>query len=170
MGSTLKPGGIRAVCDDFKSVFVMGAYGLGAVYQNFEVITAGFTPGMFVDPGAATVGTEEQCTIGATTSVLAYGHAEVDFGVVANCSVAYVATDSVPVIMYHWNPGALLRNLPTTDPGGDKGPGVFAGTTSGTAGRIQAAELSTGCNIRTQDFILNAAVDDIVGWIETFAP
>jgi len=170
MGSTLKPGGIRAVCDDYKTVFVMGAYGLGAVYQNFEVITAGFTPGMFIDPGAATVGTEEQCTIGATTSVLAIGHAEVDFGVMDNCSVAYNTTDSAPIIMYHWNPGALLRNLPTTDPGGDKGPYTFCGTTSGTAGRIQQAELSTGVMIRAQNFVLNTAVDDIVGWIETYAP
>ena len=170
MGSTIVPGGIRAVIDDYKSVFVMGPHGLGAVYENFEIITAAFTPGMFVDPGAATVGTEMQCTIGATTSVLALGHAECDFGQIDNCSVAYQLADSVPLILYHWNWGALLRNLPTTDPGGDKGPYTFCGTTSGTAGRIQQAELSTGCNIRAQDFVLNAAVDDIVGWIENFAP
>jgi len=170
MGSTIVPGGKRAICDDYKSVFVQGPHNLGSVIQNFEIITAAFNPGMFIDMGAATVGTEMQCTIGATGSVASIGVAECDFGQINDCSVAYQLADSVPILMWHWNWGALLRNLPTTDPGGDKGPGVWAGTTSGTAGRIQAAELTTGCNIRTQDFILNAAVADIVGWIENFAP
>ena len=170
MGSTIVPGGKRATIDDHKIVFVQGAYNLGSVWQNFEIITAGFNAGMTVDMGAATVGTEMQCTIGANASVSTIGIAEADFGQIADCSVAYAITDSVPIIMYHWNPGALLRNLFTTDPGGDKGPGVWAGTTSGTAGKIQAAELTTGCNIRTQDFILNGAVANIVGWLETFAP
>ena len=163
MGSTLKPGGSRAVCDDYKTVFVQGAYNLGPVLQNF-------TPGMFVDQGAATVGTEEQCTVGANASVASIGVAEVDFGVISSCATAYVATDSAPIIMWHWNWGALLRNLPSVDPGGDKGPGTFAGTTSGTAGKWKIGTITTGANIRAQDFVANAAVLDFVGWIENFAP
>ena len=168
MGSTLKPGGIRAVCDDNRTVFVHGAYNLGGVLQNFEVVTAGFNPGMFVDP-LTTVGLEEQITIGADDSVVALGIAEVDFGVVASCATAYALTDSAPIIMYHWNPGALLRNIMTVDPGADKGPTSFLGTASGTAGKHKA-ELTKGVKLRVQDFILNGATDNVVAWIESFAP
>ena len=168
MGSTLKPGGIRAVCDDFKSVFVMGAYGLGSVLTNYEVVTAGFTPGMFVDP-IATVGLEEQVTIGATGSVVTFGVAEVDFGVVASCAVAYALTDSVPIIAIHWNPGALMRNLNTVDPGADVDAQAFYGTTSGTAGKFKA-DITSGAILRGQDFVVNGASADIVGWFESFAP
>lgn len=168
MGSTLKPGGKRAVIDDYKTVFVQGAYNFGAVYQNFEVVVAGFTPGMFVDP-MTTVGLEEQCTIGADGSVVAIAIAEVDFGVMKNCSVAYNTTDSAILIMRHWNVGALLRNIPTVDPGGDKGPTSFYGTTSGTAGKFKA-DLTSGVILRAQDFVANGATANIVAWFESFAP
>jgi len=170
MGSTLKPGGIRAEIDDYKTVFVQGAYNLGGVLQNFEVITAGFNPGMHVIQGAATVGTEQQCTVGGDACVDAIGVAEVDFGVVASCATAYVATDSAPIIMYHWNWGALLRNIMTVNPGADKGPGAFCGTTSGTAGKFKQGNFATGANLRAQDFVLNGATANIVAWIENFAP
>ena len=122
MGSTLKPGGRRAVSNDFETVFVQGAYNLGAVYENFEVVTAGFNPGMTVDP-KITVGLEEQCTIGANGSVVVIGIAEVDFGVMNDCSVAYNTTDSAILIKEHWNPGALLRNLQRVAAGADTHPG-----------------------------------------------
>ena len=168
MGSTLKPGGKRAVIDPFKTVFVQGAYNLGGVLQNFEVAVAGFRPGMFVDP-MTTVGLEMQCTIGADASVVALGVAEVDFGMVANATVAYIVGDSVPLILPHWNPGALLRNIPTEDPGGDKGPASYYGTNSGTDGLFQA-DLAKGVILRGQDFVANGATADIVAWFESFAP
>ena len=168
MGSTLKPGGKRAVCDIYKTVFVQGAYNLGGVLQNFEVETAGFRPGMFVDP-LTTVGLEMQCTIGADASVVALGVAEVDFGVVKNCTVLYAVTDSAPLILPHWNPGALLRNISTVDPGADKGPTSYYGTNSGTAGKFQA-DLAKGVILRSQDFVANGATADIVAWFESFAP
>ena len=124
MGSTLKPGGSRAVCDDYKTVFVMGAYGLGPVIENFEVVTAGFNPGMTVDP-LTTVGLEEQCTIGANASVVVIGIAEVDFGVMASCATAYNTTDSAKVLRPHWNPGALLRNLIKVAALADTHPGDY---------------------------------------------
>jgi len=170
MGSTLKPGGKRGYIDPFKTVFITGAYNLGPILQSFEVITTGFNPGMFVDQGAATVGTEEQCTVGANASVAAIGIAEVDFGMLASCAAAYVATDSAPILMFHWNWGALLRNIKTVTPGADKGPGAFCGTTSGTAGKWIQGTLTTGANIRAQDFVLNGAVADIVAWIENYSP
>ena len=169
MGSTLKPGGERIVIDNYKSVFVQGAYNLGGVLQNFEIITAGFNPGMFVDPGAATVGTEMQVTIGATTSVMTIGVAEADFGIIASCATAYAAGDSAPIILWHWNPGALLRNLMTVNPGGDVPPYSFYDTTSGASGKFKLGS-ATGVNIRGIDFILNAATDNIVGWIEQLSP
>ena len=162
--STLKPGGMRAVVDIYKSVFVQGAYNLGSVIENFEVVTAGFTPGMTVDP-VPSVGLEEQCTIGGDASVVVIGIAEVDFGVVANCSVAYTTTDSAPVLRPHWNPGALLRNLWRVTAGADTEAGDYWGTTSGTAGHLDQ-DLTTGVMIRGQDFEVAAAgtVQTLVGW------
>ena len=164
MGSTLKPGGSRAVCDIHKTIFVMGAYGLGPVIENFEVVTAGFIPGMTVDP-LTTVGLEEQCTIGANASVVVIGIAEVDFGVLADTDTAYVATDSVPILKPHWNPGALLRNLARVTAAAPTHPGDYWGTTSGTAGRLDQ-DLNTGVMIRGQDFAVAAAgsVNTLVGW------
>ena len=170
MGSTLKPGGMRAVCDIHKKVFVQGAYNLGAVYTNYEVVTAGFTPGMTVDP-VPSVGLEEQCTIGANASVMVIGIAEVDFGLSADASVAYATTDSAIIIMPHWNPGALLRNLWRVTAAADTEHGDYWGTTSGTAGCLDQ-DLSTGVFIRGQDFGAAAAgtVQTLVGWFESFAP
>ena len=170
MGSTLKPGGMRAVCDVHNPVFVQGAYNLGAVYMNYEVVVAGFTPGMFVDP-VPTVGLEEQCTIGANASLMVIGIAEVDFGLSADATVAYATTDSATIIMPHWNPGALLRNLWRVTAAGDTEHGDYWGTTSGTAGWLDQ-DLSTGVLIRGQDFGAAApgTVQTLVGWFENFAP
>lgn len=166
--STLKPGGSRAVSDDYKIVFVQGAYNQGAVYQNFEVVTAGFAPGMTVDP-IPTVGLEEQCTIGADTSDVIIGIAEIDFGVLLNCSKAYTTTDSAPIIMIHWNPGALLRNLQKVAALADTHPGDYWGTKSGTAGKIDQ-DLTNHVIIRGQDFDAAAGSANMVGWLESFAP
>lgn len=166
--SVLKPGGSRAVNDDYKTVFVQGAYNLGCVLHNFEVVTAGFQPGMFVDP-KITVGLEMECTIGADASIVVLGVAEVDFGTVKNCSVAYVTTDSAPLILPHWNPGALLRNLVKVDAGADKGPASFMGTNSGTDGKFKA-DITVNCFVRAQDFIVSGATANFVGWFESFAP
>ena len=163
--STLKPAGSRAYIDDYKTVFVMGAYGLGAVYETLEVVTAGFNPGMTVDP-LTTVGLEEQCTIGADASVVAIGIAEVDFGIMASCAIAYVATDQAKVIRPHWNPGALLRNIMRVAAGADTHPGDYWGTTSGTAGKIDQ-DLTTGVMIRGQDFATAATTTNMVGWFNT---
>jgi len=170
MGSTLKPGGQRAYCDIYKTVFVQGAYNLGCVIQNFEVVTAGFTPGMTVD-SVPSVGLEEQCTIGADASVMVIGIAEVDFGLSASCAVAYATTDSAKIIMPHWNPGALLRNLWRVTAAADTEHGDYWGTTSGTAGCLDQ-DLTTGVLIRGQDFGAAApgTVQTLVGWFENFAP
>ena len=164
MGSTLKPGGSRAVCDIHKTIFVQGAYNLGPVLENFEVVTTGFIPGMTVDP-LPTVGLEEQCTIGANASVVVIGIAEIDFGVLADTDTAYVATDSAPILKPHWNPGALLRNLARVTALGDTHPGDYWGTTSGVAGRLDQ-DLNTGVMIRGQNFDAAAAgsVNTLVGW------
>lgn len=164
MGSTLKPGGRRAYCDIHKTIFVMGAYNLGPVIENLEVVTAGFIPGMFVDP-LTTVGLEEQCTIGANASVVSIGVAEVDFGVMADTDTAYNTTDSAKILRPHWNPGALLRNLARVTAAADTHPGDYWGTTSGTAGRFDQ-DLTTGVMIRGQNFDAAAAgsVNTLVGW------
>ena len=142
----------------------MGAYGLGPVHERLEVVTAGFIPGMFVDP-LTTVGLEEQCTIGADASVVAIGVAEVDFGVMADTDTAYTTTDEAIILRPHWNPGALLRNLARVTAAADTHPGDYWGTTSGTPGRFDQ-DLTTGVMIRGQNFDPAAAgsVNTLVGW------
>jgi len=168
MVGSLKGGGKRAVCDIYKLVFVQGPHNLGCVLQNFEIDTAGFQPGMFVDP-VATVGKEPEVTIGGNASVIAVGIAEVDFGQIATTGTAYAVADEVPIIMFHWNYGALLRNIPTVDPGADENWGAFYGTTSGTSGTWKA-DATTGVNLRGQDFVVNGATAPVVAWIEQFSP
>jgi len=163
--STLTGGGSRVVCDDYKTVFAMGAYGLGPVYENMEVVVAGFNPGMFVDP-LTTVGLEEQVTIGASASVVAIGIAEVDFGVMASCATAYALTDSAKIIRPHWNPGALMRNIMAVACAADQHPGDYWGTTSGTNGKFKQ-DLTTGVMLRGQDFRLLAATTNTVAWFNT---
>ena len=164
MGSTLKPAGGRIVNDYFKTVFVQGAYNLGAVYDRLEVVTAGFNPGMTVDP-VASVGLEEQCTIGGDASVLVIAIAEVDFGIMASCATAYATTDSALLIRPHWNPGAMLRNMFRVTAAADTEHGDYWGTTSGTAGHLDQ-DLTTGVMIRGQDFEVAAAgsVATLIGW------
>ena len=117
MGSTLVNTGERIVCDDSMTVFVHGAYNLGAVLENREVGTDTPHPGEGLEHDAGADG-EDLYTLHIVRSARAYGLCEVDFGI-ADCTVAYALGDDIPCIPYHMNPGAYVRNVVCVDPTAD---------------------------------------------------
>ena len=118
MGSTIVNTGEKIVCDDTMTVFVHGAYNLGAVLENREVGTDTPHPGEGLEHDAGADG-EDLYTLHIVVSARAYGLCEVDFGMIADCSVSYAIGDDIPAIPYHMNPGAYVRNVVCVDPTAD---------------------------------------------------
>ena len=118
MGSTLVNTGERIVCDDSMTVFVHGAYNLGVVMENRE-LTEALHPGEGIMHPTGAAG-EDTYSLHTAKCATAYGVAEVDFGMIADCTVDYTITvDDIPGIPYHMNPGAYLRNIVCVDPTAD---------------------------------------------------
>ena len=115
MGSTIVSTGERIACDDSMTIFVHGAYNLGAVLENRETGTDSIHPGEGIEHDKGADG-EDLYTLHTVRSATMYGVAEVDFGQIADCSVDYPAGDDIPAIPYHMNPGAYLRNIVLVDP------------------------------------------------------
>lgn len=113
--STLRSTGERIFSDDLKYVFVHGAHNLGPIYENREIETATIHPGEGIehDKGA---GGEDSYTLHTARSATMYGVAEIDFDQIAKCSTDYAVGDDIPGIAYHWNIGAMLRNIVCVDP------------------------------------------------------
>ena len=131
--STIVSTGERISCDDLKIVFVHGAYNLGPIYENREAETDTIHPGEGIehDKGA---GGEDSYTLHTVRSATYYGVAEIDFGMIANCSVDYATGDDFPGIPYHMNPGAYLRNIVCVDPTAAIEPDQQLIISPGTAG------------------------------------
>ena len=122
MGSTLVNTGERIVCDDSMTVFVHGAYNLGPVLESRVLESDAVHPGEGIEHDKGADG-EDSYTLHTARSATAYGLCEIDFGMIADCSVDYtVATDDVPAIPYHMNPGAYVRNIVCVDPTADIEP------------------------------------------------
>jgi hypothetical protein len=115
MGSTIVSTGTRIVCDDTMTVFVHGAYNLGAVLESRETGTDSIHPGEGIEHDKGAAGANLY-TLHTGKSATAYGLAEIDFGMIADCSVDYPAGDEIPGIPYHMNPGAYVRNIVCVDP------------------------------------------------------
>lgn len=139
MGSTLVYTGDRIDNDNNKPVFVIGAYRLGPVIIRRQLLTTACHPGEWVEH-TATAGGEDSVLLGTNANYMGYGISELDKGLVDDCSEDYtVTTHVIPVIPYHMNPGALLRNIQCVDPGGsDVSPDEPLCTISGTAGAFIA--------------------------------
>ena len=137
MGSTMVYTGARVVCNDSMKVFVHGAYNLGPVYFNREIETAAIHPGEGVEMDRGDGG-EDSVTLHTDASRAPYGVCEIDFGMIADCSTDYATGDDVPIIPYHMNLGAILRNIVCKDPGGAIEPSTPLFTNSGAAGAFIA--------------------------------
>ena len=140
--ATIRSTGDKAFNDIFSTVFVQGAYNQGVVLEWKEVKTAAFHPGEVVEWIAGAAG-EDNVRCGQDASVHLAGFGELDLGQIASCSVDYTAADEVPVIILHWNPGALLRNIQIVDPTAALQPGTALTTNSGTGGSLD--DTAGGC-------------------------
>ena len=121
MGSTIVSSGDKIVNNNLQQVFVHGAYNLGPVYEYAEIETAVIHPGEGVehDKGA---GGEDSVTLHTAKSATMYGVLEIDFLQISSCATDYPAGDNIPIIPYHMNPGAYLRNIQCVDPTADIEP------------------------------------------------
>ena len=137
MGSTIVSSGDRVSNNDLQHIFVHGAYNLGAILNEIEAEEA-CHPGenlQFAD-GA---GGEDGVVLAVVNSALSIGVAEIDFLQISSCATDYDVGNDIPVIFYHWNPGALLRNIPCVDQQGDVAKaGVVLAADDGTAGQFTA--------------------------------
>lgn len=139
MGSTLRSSGEKIVTDINQPVWVHGIHNLGPIKETRTLSTTAAHPGEHVDH-VQTVGGEDYFIIGPDATPYSYGILELDEGLVATCSVDYThTTDEVPAIPYHFNLGAMLRNVQCVDPvSSDVSPDELLCTISGTAGAFIA--------------------------------
>ena len=141
--SILRGSGEKIVNGNLLPVFVHGAYNLGAIIVIKEIETTAIHPGEGLD-WATGAGGEDNVTIMADASTTVCGVGEWDPGQIVGCSTAYTVGDEIPVIMFHWNPGALLRNIQYVDPTAALGMGDLVSTNSGTAGSFDDT-VGAGC-------------------------
>jgi len=85
-------------------------------HEWLETTSANIKPGYAVIRATGAAG-EKYCTEAGNDSPLAYGIADLDPNQIANCDVAYASGDIIPVIPFHKNVGAVLRNVYLADPG-----------------------------------------------------
>ena len=142
-----------------------GTLGLKKKVYEVKLSSEAIHPGEGLDWGTG-VGGEDSVGLMAANSVVACGIAEVDFGMIATCAVDYASGDDIPVIYFHWQPGALLRNIVCVDFAAAVRPGTQISTNSGTAG---AFDDTAGAMDPLRSAIYDDGVGaiDIVAWIHT---
>jgi hypothetical protein len=135
--STLRSTGDRIDCDDLKKVFVHGAYNLGDILTSLEIATTALHPGEILShPTGA--GGEDNWLICPDEGISPVAVAEIDFDIISSCATDYAIGDDIPGIVFHWNPGALLRNIVCVDQVDDVADaGKLLSTSSGTAGALK---------------------------------
>ena len=133
--SVVRSTGEKIVNDNTMQVFVQGAYNLGPIIEYKEIETAVIHPGEGVDNATGANG-EDNIVLMLDKSLNPLGVLEIDFGLVSNCSVDYEVTDSVPVIVFHFNPGALCRNVAIIDLAAAMVANQGLTSSSGTAGHF----------------------------------
>jgi len=164
MGSTIRSTGDRIDNHNLKPCFVQGAYNLGAVIVSRELETTAVHPGEGIDPGAAAGGGEDNYIEMANASVLCLGIAELDLGMIAGASSDYALGDEIPGLLFHWNLGALVRNVQLVDPAAAIEPGRLLGTTSGTAGSFKDDATTLVC-MRAAKYAADAGAAQLtVAW------
>jgi len=136
VGATIRSSGDKIDCDNLKLCFVQGAYNLGAVYEIKEIITTILHAGETVCYPTGAAG-EDNILINPVEGISPIGLVEWDEAQVVGVSTDYAVADEVPTILYHWNPGALIRNVQCEDQAGDVADaGKLLTTSSTTAGYL----------------------------------
>ena len=137
VGSTIKSTGDRVSNGNLLLTYVQGAYNLGAIYESREIITTACHPGEIVN-NVPTVGGEDNWLIMPDKTSLAAAILELDLSVVAGASSDYAVGDDVKGITFHFNPGALCRNILCADPDSvDQKPNDWLHTNSGVPGSLK---------------------------------
>jgi hypothetical protein len=135
--STLRSTGDRIDCDDLKHVFVHGAYNLGDILTSLEIATTALHPGEILSHPTGAAG-EDNWLICPDEGISPVAVAEINFDQISSCATDYGIGDDIPGIVFHWNPGALLRNIVCVDQEGDVADaGKLLSTSSGTAGALK---------------------------------
>ena len=132
-GSTIVSSGDRIANNNLLQVFVHGAYNLGRVLEYSETGTDLIHPGEGVEHDKGASG-EDLVTLHTVRSATMYGIAEIDFLQISSCATDYGVGDEIPIIPYHMNPGAYLRNIQCVDPTADIEPDQQLIISPGTAG------------------------------------
>lgn len=166
MGVTaeIRSSGDKIDTDILRPVFVQGAHNQGKVIEYKEIKTAAFHPGEVIEwiTGA---GGEDNVRTGQDASLHLAGVGEIDFGLISVCSDDYSTGDDVPCIFFHWNPGALCRNIQMVNPAAALQPGTLLGTTSGTGGSLKD-DTTTGICMKSYKYVADPAAAFIcVAWI-----
>ena len=154
--STLRSSGDRIDNGNLLPVFAHGAYNLGSIIEYIELETTAVHPGERVDWGTG-AGGEDTVIESADASIHYPGVSGLDLGMVAGCSTDYALGDEIPVIIFHWNPGALLRNIQCVDPAAAIEVGEIIGSTSGTAGSFKD-DTTTGTHLRAGKYFADGGV------------
>jgi len=114
-------------------VFVIGAYRLGGVLIPREIVTTVMHAGEGFTFATGAAG-EDKFLIFPDKSPNVAGVLELDLGMVAGCSSDYAIGDTVDGIFFHYNPGAILRNIQCANPAADVNAWTGMTSVSGTAG------------------------------------
>lgn len=163
--SILRGSGEKVVNGNLLPVFVHGAYNLGAIIVIKEIETTAIHPGEGLD-WATGAGGEDNVTIMAHGSTTVAGVGEWDPAQITGCSSDYSLADDIPVIMFHWNPGAMLRNIQYVDPAAALGMGDLVSTNSGLAGSFDDTAGAGCAPMRIAKYHADAgAAQLVVAWI-----
>ena len=163
VGATLVSTGERIANNNLEICFVHGAYNLGMVPETRELITTAMHAGE-IAAHVQTAGGEDNWLIMPDKSRNPYCILEWDEGLTVGVSTDYEVGNDVIAIPFHFNPGALIRNVQCSDPTGqDVTPDHPLHTNSGTAGALKAvteAALTSSATGTTESFAAGVTTGD----------
>ena len=173
VGATLVSTGERIVNNNLDICFVHGAYNQGAIYESREIITTAMHAGE-IAAHVQTAGGEDNWLIMPDKSRNPYCILEWDEGLTVGVSTDYDIGNDVKAIPFHFNPGAICRNIQCVDPSGqDVTPDHPLHTNSGEAGSLKAiteAALVSSATGTTEAFGAGATTGDEIATIANRTP
>ena len=174
VGATLVSTGERIANNNLDICFVHGAYNLGAIYESREIITTAAHAGEIM-AHVQTAGGEDNWLIMPDKSRNPYCILEWDEGLTVGVSTDYEVGNDVKAIPFHFNPGAICRNIQCADPDTvDCQPDHQLHTNSGTAGSLkvltEVALVDTNGTGTGEAFNPGAVIGDLAATIANRTP